>query len=194
MVIAEHSVDLSLLDRDSKVLDLGCRAFSFTNEILNYVDKVYCVEPDPSVTTTDERITLIHVAVGKENKLTRYVSFGNGTGNYIETNEPRPAECKVDYVPMWTLEKILRYFAVDEFDLIKMDVEGSEYDVLMSLVRPPAKQITFELHQHTPKKRTQEEIDRLFEKLSLWYEFKVIDKSEKHGCGENYWDVLIVRK
>lgn len=193
-VVAEHSVDLSLIKRDSKVLDLGCRYFGFANEMLNYVDEIYCVEPDKGVKTEDKRIHLASVAVGSEMKMERYCKYGNGTGNFIYNDEPLPEWCEIVYVPVWTLPKINHYFGVYEWDLIKCDIEGEEWDVLMSLTHPVAKQISFEMHQHTGKKRPLEDIHRLFNKLSTWYDFKVVDESEKHGCGKNFWDVLIVKK
>jgi FkbM family methyltransferase len=193
-LVCEHSVDISLIKRYSRVLDLGCRNFGFANEMLKYVDEVYCVDADNSVKTDDPRIHLINVAVGNENKIQEFVKFGNGTGNYLENGEPRPAEYKSELVQVWTLEKISHYFGVYDWSLIKVDIEGEEYDLLMNLFRPMAIQITFELHQHTPKKRTAEEIHKLFNHLSKWYEFKVVDESHKHGCPKNYWDILIVKK
>ena len=194
MIIAEHSVDLSLIKRDSKVLDLGCRYFGFANAMLEYIDEIYCVDADSSVKKTDERIKLIHVAVGNDVKVSRFVKWGNGTGNYLEDNEQRPGDCQVELVQVWTLAKICKYFGIHEWDLIKIDIEGEEYDVLMGLTYSIATQISFEMHQHTQKKRPMEDIHKLFNHLSRWYEFKVVDYSEKHGCGKNYWDVLVVRK
>lgn len=192
MVIAEHSVDLSLIKRDSKVLDLGCRSFSFANEMLKYVDEIYCVDADNSVKTEDPRIKLINVAISNENKITRYVKFGNGTGNYLEVNEPRPAECEVEYVQVWTLQNLFRHLDIHEWSLIKIDIEKSEIPVIKSLTSPPAKQLSIEFHKHCGS--TEKEIQECFKKLETWYDCTYKDYSDKHGCGFNYWDTLWLRK
>lgn len=194
--IAEHSVDLSLLTRDSKVLDLGCRAFSFANAMLEYVDTVYCVDADSSVVSTDERIEVMNVAVTSEPRecAVEFIKYGNGTGNYVNRGEQLPSVCTKALVLSYTIEQISWLFQVPFWSLIKIDIEGMEYEILMNMKEPIATMLTFELHEHTQKKKGMEYINKMFLNLSQWYTFAHIDYSKKHGLCENYWDVLLTLK
>lgn len=193
-IIAEHSVNIFGLKRTSKVLDLGCRNFSFANAILHYVDEVFCVDPDPGVSTTDERFEVLNVAICAESGYKDYVKFGNGTGNYIRDTEVIGKGQSMQKVQCMTLEAISNLFHVKKWELIKMDIEGSEYEVLMSLTQAPARQISVEFHQHTAKKKTPEQIQKLIFHLSQWYTIYNFNLTEAHGCGLNYWDVLLIEK
>lgn len=193
--IAEHSVDVSLLNRHSKVLDLGCRSFSWTAAMLEYVDHIYAVDADSSIVTTiPGSISLLNAAVGPAASIQPFIKFGNGTGNFIHECEPLPSNCTIEHVHVFTLDDISDYFGVEFWDICKIDVEGSEYEILHDLTKPIATQITFELHQHTNKRKSQRYIDEIFTNLSQWYNFPVVDYSEKHGCGLNYWDCLATIK
>lgn len=192
--IAEHSVDLSLIHRQSKVLDLGCRNFSFANDILDYVDEVYCVDPDQSVNSNYEKVVVLNVAVTAESGYKDYVKFGNGTGNYIRDTEVVGRGDSMQKVQCMTLDAISNLFHVKKWDLIKMDIEGSEYEVLMNLTQAPARQISVEFHQHTAKKKSAEYLQKLMMHLNQWYDIYNFNLTEAHGCGLNYWDVLLIEK
>lgn len=193
--IAEHTVDLSLINRESKVLDLGCRAFSWSKAMLEYVDKVYCVDADNSVKSYDERLPVMSVAVSDTNdKKMQFIKFGNGTGNYLHRGtNPKPSKATEQVVTTLTLPAIINAaFGDGMADLIKMDIEGEEIPVLLSLKKPPARQISAEFHMHTGTSEAQ--ILEVIGHLSQWYDLTFLDKSEKHGCGMNYWDVLFILK
>lgn len=194
-VIAEHSVDTSLLNRSSKVLDLGCRYFGWSKAMLQYVDKVYCVDADDTIETYEPRFNFLNVAVSNESeKYVSFVKYGNGTGNYINEGEPFPIQSVISNVFCMNLKSVSKHFGVEFWDLIKFDIEGSETDILLNLKEPPATQITFETHQHTSKRKTDGQLQNMFNHLKQWYNFVHIDYSRKHGLSENYWDVLAILK
>jgi hypothetical protein len=191
--IAEHTIDLSLINRDSKVLDLGCRAFTWSNAMLEYVDKIYCVDADENINDPkDERITFIHGVLmpnGTEQDFFDFVIHGNGTGNYVNDGRLLPKQSEVTRVLSITLEELEA--ACGRPDLIKMDIEGSEIAVLLSLTKPPAKQISVEFHMHTGTKRYT--VESVFDHMhDIGYDMKFVDFSKKHGLCENFWDVLFV--
>lgn len=191
--IAEHTVDLSLLTRDSKVLDLGCHKFGWAKEMLQYVDKVNCVDADDEVKSSDERLPLLNVAVGDQPGVAQYLKFGNGTGNFINYDKPLVGSFTVHDVFVWTIGGISKRFNIDYWDLIKFDVEGSEVPVIMSLTNAPAKQLSIEWHVHTgtPKR----DINHCFWHLKeLGYNKVFEDYSRKHGLPENYWDTLFINE
>ncbi len=193
--IAEHSVDISLLTRSSNVLDLGCRYFGFSKAMLEYVDKVCAVDADSMIVNPlPQVIKFLNAAVGTGASIQPFIKFGNGTGNFLHSSEPLPSKCEIEHVNVFSLEEVCEFFGVPFFDLIKMDVEGSEYELLHDLDCPIATSLSFELHQHTAKRKPQWYINELFDNLKQWYDFPVIDYSEKHGAGFNYWDCLGILK
>lgn len=191
--VAEHCIDLSLITRESKVLDLGCRAFSWSKAMLEYVDNIYAVEADPEVKSDDARIDLYNKAISiHNNKLAAYRKFGNGTGNYILPQDlvPRGQAHRFVNVITMSLEALCEETGVSQWDACKMDIEGSEIGVLTNLNRPMFNQLSVEFHMHTGT--TEAQILSVFEHLKQWYNIVFIDKSEKHGCGINYWDCLFI--
>lgn len=193
-VLAEHSVDVSLLKRDSKVLDLGMRYAGWSIAMLEHVDRVCAVDADSSIVCMIPQINFLNAAVGPTAAIQSFIKFGNGTGNFLHENEPLPRQCTVEDVHVFTLDDISDYFGVEWWDVLKIDIEGSEFEILHDLQKPIATQLTFELHMHTHKRKSQRYVDEIFNNLSQWYDFPVIDLSEKHGCGMNYWDVLCILK
>lgn len=190
--IAEHSVDLSLLTRESKVLDLGCRSFDWAKAILEYVDGIICVDADETIEDPeDDRINFIEGVVvpnGTPQTIMPFVVYGNGTGNYIDDGRLKPKGSKVTAVLSITLEEIEK--GAGKADLIKFDIEGAEVPVLLSMTEAPAAQLSIEFHMHTGTPESK--ILEVFAHLKQWYLIAAYDKSEKHGCGVNYWDVLFI--
>lgn len=193
--IQEHSVDLSLLKRDSKVLDLGCRNFNWSNAMLEYIDRVYCVDADNDIHPPDAlRLSFLPAAVGVKADIAQFIKFGNGTGNFVHAGEALPAEHVKQDVFVWTIKDISEAFEIDYWDLIKFDIEGSETDILMNLTEPIADQLTVEMHQHTQKRKSIDYVNEMFDHLKTWYDIPYIDYSKKHGLCENWWDVLMVKR
>jgi len=179
-VIAEHSVDLDLLPDLAKILDLGCRGFRFANEMANHI--VVSVDIDDlgsdhpylrcAVSDFDGLCGIINIDDKQATKINR-----QGTG-----------------IDCYTLKSISQRFNVKMWDLIKMDIEGSEYEIIMSLNEPPAKQLSIEFHLHTGAYKIFE-MNMMENKLkSLGYEFVKHDYTTQHGAGFNYWDSLCVLK
>lgn len=194
--IAEHTIDLSLINKASKVIDLGCRAFSWSKAMLEYVGEIVSIDADKIQQPDEKRIILFNYAVTDgENEAECLCCFGNGTGNYIITKE-RPATfdngmSKQIIVESITIKFLLVKLGWAQADLIKIDIEGFEVPVILSLEEPPAKQLSIEWHMHTGT--TQETIDKCFDHLKgLGYKLVFSDYSRKHGLPLNYWDTLFI--
>lgn len=195
--ISEHTIDLSLINRQSKVLDLGCRSFGWASQMLHYVDTVYCVDADNDVRSFNKRMPVMNVAVSDTNdQVVQFIKHGNGTGNYIHRGtNPKPAKCKEQVANTLTLPAIVNaaFGGTTFIDLIKCDIEREEVRVIQSLTAPPAKQLSIEFHKHCGS--TDEEVLWCFDKLgSLGYVLVFNDYSEKYGCGINWWDTLFILK
>lgn len=197
--LAEHTVDISLLARDSKVLDCGSRYFGWSEAMLEFVDKVECIDADNEVISTNDRLPIHHYAITSEgNKAVTLCKIGNGTGNFIVTDK-RPAQPykkgAIELLIVGTItiqEAVQKLFRQDLIDLIKLDIEGEEVPALLSLTSPPAKQITCEFHMHTGT--TKDQVEAVIKHLEQWYEVAFCDYSRKHGLPENYWDVLFIKR
>ncbi len=63
-------------------------------------------------------------------------------------------------MPCYDLARLLRQFSVDDFVVVKMDIEGSEYDllkhVLVSGVAPSVDLWAVEFHQNMPESKHKE--------------------------------------
>jgi len=78
--------------------------------------------------------------------------------------------------------------------VIKIDIEGSEYEVIMSLEKAPAKQLSIEFHLHTGV-YGHYEMTMMEDKLkALGYYPAQHERTSEHGAGFNYWDSLWILK
>lgn len=181
-VIAEHSVDLTLLPEKANILDLGCRGFLFAKELTRLGHSVYPVDIDIL-----------------DNAPMKYYRFGigqfDGQCDILHSKDPQATRMTPGFgIPMFTIKGFSKHVDVDFWDLLKVDVEGSEYEIIMSLTEPPAKQLSIEFHLHTGVYGIQD-VRKMEAKLhSLGYEFASHEMTSQHGMGMNYWDSLFILK
>jgi hypothetical protein len=179
--IHEHTLDTSLLKPGCKVLDVGCLGFAFGNELRRrFQADVY--EVDIGYLEGDQ--PYYHCGIAAED------GFGD-----VE-NDAQPEARRLvpgESFKVFTLESFGPVVGVNHWDAIKLDCEGSEYDILWNLQRPLATQISVEFHQHTEARRSEEFVANLVERLQQWYEVRQHGISgRKHS--RNYWDSLFVLK
>lgn len=178
--IFEHSVDLSLLPEKANILDIGCRGFQFTNYMRELGHKVTPVDIEDFPDKTYYRLAI----TGKDGRV-----------GIHRNNDPQATRVtKGDELLSMTIDTFSNSVGIEVWHLIKMDVEGSEYEIIMNMKRPPAKQLSIEFHLHTGI-YGQAEMMLMESKLrSLGYEFAQHKLTEQHGAGENYWDSLFLLK
>jgi hypothetical protein len=177
-VIAEHSVDIDLLPEKAKILDIGCRGFIFTDEMRRRGHNVMAIDIDKF-----DRDDYFQLAIS------------NKVGRVGIKRAPDPQATMImngDEVMCMDLKMLMLTANIDFFDLIKIDVEGSEYDIIMSLQRPPAKQLSIEFHLHTGIYEIQAVTQMRLKLFDLGYIAVKHDKTSQHGMGENYWDSLFI--
>lgn len=174
--IAEHTIDLSLLPEKAVIMDAGCRGFLFTDEMRRLGHLVYAIDIDHLW----PRQHFLCAIAGYTGKCSIY-----------RDKDPQATRMKVgNDRPCYTIPDFSKMVKVDFWDVIKMDIEGAEYEVIMSLTEPPATQLSIEFHLHTgiyPEIAIKEMEDKL---LSLGYFPVKHDKYPAHGLGPNYWDSL----
>lgn len=175
-VIAEHSVAMNLLPKQAKVLDLGCRGFLFKDEMQRLGHNVLAVDIDEF-----ERDDYFQIAIS---------NFVGRVG-IKRSNDPQATTITEGSELMCMDLKMLMLTArIDFFDLIKMDIEGSEYEVIMSMDKPYCKQISWEAHLHTGVYNEDAVIEMENKLDSLGYVPAVHSKTKAHGMGLNFWDSL----
>lgn len=176
----EHSYVPELLPSRAKILDLGCRGFYISaffgdkHDVVNVdVDDLDGVYIKKAITGRNGIATMQYMS--GDPQATKVVSLGKGV--QVETI---------------TLDRLSEMCGVTLWDLIKMDIEGSELDVIMGLNRAPARQLSVEFHLHTGA-YGENEVKQMVGKLtSLGYKIHSHEKYPAHGCGPNYWDSLFI--
>ena len=78
------------------------------------------------------------------------------------------------------------------WDVIKMDVEGAEYEIIMAQEKAPTKQWSIEFHLHTGIYTQKEMIEMEKKLMLLGYTAIQHELKAEHGAGYNYWDSLFV--
>jgi FkbM family methyltransferase len=194
--ISEHTFDVDLFDKNYPVLDVGCRYFDLNN-IKNYGIDIVCIDPDPQVKPKNTSIKFANIALSIKNGEMNLATFGNGTGNFIISKDQPNSGYGFIKVQTMDILTIMKYFSISKWSAVKLDCEGSEYDILMNWPGPISNQISVEFHEHSiPKQHTNEYFNQLIKYLSTWYNPPINFKKEKRHCLSipNYWDVLFTIK
>lgn len=144
-----HIIDASLLSDGDWILDAGCRGFALAEKLPgNY--NFLCIDPDPKITLPDIPIyqgVFEAIALMPYDGEVGYCGWSTGEGNYCYKDKA-PWYVELDIkVPCRTVKTLMKKYGIDKFGLAKIDIEGAEYDVLLSIDFPFAKQISVEFHQ-----------------------------------------------
>lgn len=177
--IEEHSVDVDLLHKGSTVLDAGCRDFTFTDAMIKLGCNVYPVDIDLFPDRHYYRLAL---------------SDSDGTCGIVHTSDPQGKHiCTGNELNMMTIKSFSDLVGINKWDLIKLDIEGSEINILKYAVHPIARQLSVEFHSHCGN-QPQIELDKLIDYLSEWYDVYNRNWENRYSAGYNYWDILFIEK
>ena len=177
----DHTVDTSLLKPGCTVLDVGCHGFEFGNQMRqNFQAKVYEVD------INDLGSSQPYYRCG--------IADWDGRGDVSDERDWLARRLiPGDKFPVYTIASFSRLVGIDCWDVIKLDCEGSEYNILWNLAAPPAIQISVEFHQHTAARQNEEFMKSLIDRMQRWYEVKRHRLYGKWGA-LNYWDSLFILK
>lgn len=193
-----HTFDEKLLTRDGWLIDAGARGFELSYDfIFNSPCHVFALDIEDfseDQVTTEPLFKFKHAALmGNSGEVEAYY-FGNGTGNFVKgINEPpyngpdRPCETKK--VQAITLKDIYNEIGTD-IDLLKLDIEGAEYEIMMNM-EPIPKQISVEFHEHTVPSLHTKYIDAILERLHKWYNINLYIREWPRY---KFMDCLFIRK
>ncbi len=196
ITLSEHTVDETRLSPHGAVLDLGCIHFGFSLAIRNYCDTVICVDPSPIVTSVPPGVIFESKAV---------VPHGAQTSSIALTLHDDPLRSSVVdapsviaprvYRPTISIPDLMKKYHIRQFDLIKMDIEGSEYGILSSIDWRWAKQYSIEFHDFLGMnpygENEQLYYENLFSSMQPFCEVLQHERtaiSSPHGDVYNYWD------
>jgi FkbM family methyltransferase len=192
-VIAEHSVDIDLLS-GGICIDVGCRGFQFSEAMRDLGCKVIAFDLED-----------MEAPVGVE-FMNYAISNFNGYGVFKDTKDQQakyliPHHEGQQGRPVGVMRLVDVYEVMHkgepsaQVDILKLDCEGSEYDILSDPnFRPIPKQLSIEFHMHAHHKMHDQYYDKCMENLLKHYEPAKHELTQAHGAGFNYWDSLFIRK
>lgn len=149
--LASHTVDLDAIPERPVVLDVGCRGFDFTREMLQHRPgaRIVAMDPDPAMPADPpEGVTFLREALAGDGRATsRYADFSTGEGNFLCDRVPHYAR---SYTVMCVhITALMQRLAIPYWDVIKLDCEGSEFLILENWPGPIAGQLSIEFHDWT---------------------------------------------
>jgi len=151
-----HTVWTPALDSTTSVVDAGAHRGEFSQEL---VDRFGCqcvlIEANPDL-ATELQLPLggkiLHAALSGKDGSATFVFSENPEGGGIAAISPS-SENRSCEVPMLSLKSLLREIPTGRVDLLKLDIEGSEFSLIEdspdSLLAGIA-QITVEFHDFLP--------------------------------------------
>lgn len=186
--IDNHSVAVDLL-KGGPVLDAGCRGLRFAKWFSERGHRVIALDPAPEVEMEFTNTLSVHklALVAKVQAFANLVLTDDLEARFIG-NGPGIS------VPCTTLRDISDTHRIWQWDVMKLNIEGSEYDILDQFPGPIANQIVFSFHEHTDRKRGRDECDRIIDKLGTWYDIHNRVWEERYCTYANYWDILAIKK
>lgn len=191
-----HSYDEALLPDGGWALDVGARGFKFSNHLARLGLNVIALEPDRSVSYDGCRnIQWRNVAlVGDPDvESSMYAGWGDGSGNHLSETRPEHAT-EFYHVQCITLANLMEAEMVQQFDIVKLDCEGSEYDILWNWPRHAAVQISVEFHDFLGLRPRESYYDELF--AGPLRDYEIVRHEWRPLCAvnpiESYWDSLFI--
>lgn len=205
ITILEHTIEETIINKNGWILDLGCVNFEFSTEMKKYCNNVICVDPNPNIKNIPDGVFYENVAITCNPTIDEMPYYIYNDINGYSLMNPQNDIChlqRVERVKVTTIEKLMKKYGISKFELIKFDIEGSEYSILENIDWKISKQYSIEFHDfrnmnpHTPNNEIY--YTNLLNKIEK--DFVVVKHNATHhpgfsyGMGYNYWDSLFVEK
>lgn len=187
--IAEHSVDLDLLS-GGICIDAGCRGFQFSEAMRDLGLFVFACDIEDIKPPEGDGIFFYKAAITTETGVTHYVDTKDQQAKYVSSTG-----IPVRSISLNDLYNVVKTTDINHIDVLKLDIEGSEYRILADPnFQPLPRQISIEFHLHCHRALHEQYYDKCIENLLKHYEPVKHEMTQAHGAGENYWDSLFIRK
>ncbi len=195
--IAGHTFDLDRLPEQPAVLDVGCRGFDFTSGILALRPEAGILAMDPDPIIVDPQLPncafLRFALVGDDRVRSKYTSYSTGEGNFL-TEALSYYDSKIIEVDCVNIRELTTFHG-GPWDLVKLDCEGSEFQILEHWPGPIATQLSIEFHDWTDKdKRDKPDYYELLFSLLGKFGYEVIrhELTDISGRGAwGHWDSIL---
>jgi FkbM family methyltransferase len=198
-IIKEHSFFDDFLSDKNIIIDLGACRGEFSSEFMKHYPTHKCilVEANPTnfryLPNDDKIIKYMNlISTKNDEEITFYEDPKSPYNGSKMFNYFNGIEHKIKTI---TLDKIISENNIDYIDLLKIDIEGSEYELLENLsmsTLEKVKQITIEFHDFIdPSLKNRTEI--IVKKIED-FGFKSISKPIKYMYDSNHYDVLFYKK
>lgn len=204
--IYEHSIDLDLLTPGGWVMDFGCGVdFNFSKKMLELGMNVIGIDPNPKIVNVPDGIIYERMALVSDESINNVVlDIYNDTdaASIIKTINDVGFVSKTGSISVeaTTINKLMLKYNIDKLDVLKLDIEGGEYSVLLNL-EPISKQISIEFHDFrgmNPYYPNNEEYYNSLRSHLVSYDFVKHQIEQHRGIygpqGLNYWDSLLILK
>ncbi|WP_394729439.1 FkbM family methyltransferase [Altererythrobacter sp. GH1-8] len=163
-LVRGHSFLASLITPGGIVIDAGAHRCEFANRLSSeYGVTVISIEPNADLSSDrlEQDVTLLRAALaGKDGEVEFAIDANPEASSIVSRPSSNPA--RTQFVTARSLSSLVAQFGVDEIDLLKLDIEGAEYEVLMQEpgeVLSCCKQISVEFHPHDA--RDAEDVSRI---------------------------------
>jgi len=157
--LSSHSVDLDAIPESPQVLDVGCRGFGFTRDMLRHrpAARVVAMDPDPEMPAEVPNgvLFLREALVGDDRTQSRYAFFSNGDGNFLCPAGGVPHYAQSGIVPCVNIDRLMERLGVYYWDVVKLDCEQSEFQILENWPGPIAGHLSVEFHDWTGEWKTR---------------------------------------
>jgi len=186
-----HTVDMSLLN-GLPILDAGCRYFEFAEYFAKRGHRVIALDPAPDIPDYSGKAEFIRSALNINSGYVDFSTWDGPEANRI-TEVPDPRSISILAT---SLKDLMAEKDVKHWDVVKLDIEGGEYDILMNWPGPIANQITVEFHEHlNVNPMGAAYYSKMLNHLEQWYRpAQHVSVPCDCGTGFNYWDSLFVLK
>lgn len=192
VVIAEHTINLDRLT-GGFVLDAGCRNFTFAKELATRGCKVVALDADPTVIADDFKGVFLNAAISDKAGERELVMCSDPQARYLAGWSVHQDPCVK--VQAMTISDLMKIYDIDHWDVVKLDVEGSEYSILAAWPGPVATQISVEFHEHCLGRPPDEVYTSIFKHLAgFGYEIVQHERDARMDAGMNFWDSLLTLK
>lgn len=169
-----YDIALKELSESPVVIDAGAHIGVFATKVLSKFPKarLFCIEPIPDNLELLRKNLSDNAIAGNVTVIESLLSKSEGIKTIYERKDHSagfnlymPTEFKYD-VPSRTLEGVMRDNKITHCDLLKMDIEGGEYEVLMNTPTHVFEKIENIVMEYHPFPKETADIKRLSEFLS----------------------------
>ena len=185
-IVEHYSVALDMLD-DLSVLDAGSRGGAFGRFFRHRCHPVIALDPDP---LSDEAERLALVGPADNGKTLNLVLTSDPEARYVSAKSKGDLSLPVECI---SIEALMAKHEVKHWDVVKLNIEGSEFDVLANWPGMISNQIVVSFHEHAHP-RGDDAIEGVMAHLDKWYARVRHIKEPRYGCSANWWDTLVIRK